>query len=343
MEYSMTFLARGVWGSLPIVTMSGPDCTIFSTSRRILRRSMSRFLRTLAATPEPSLTSPRRMCSVPMYSWLKRCASWLASCITLRARSVNRSYIPAISKRERTRRTVDGRKSVQTFQPSPRLASFNSATGAAGEIKFPGSNSAWKNTGITARQSSRIVVFPPRQIKATRTASSDAVCAGGASSHPPSGLRLVSHQDLLVRHAGNGLEAAGQDHVRQLAAVAEVAVGGPPARVLAPQVLAEDVRRCHRRLVLLPVAPQRRHQDRHQVLHPLRQFRHAALPVGQLQLVLHHRLTQLQPLAAELLQGKPEVVGQPGVHVRHGLAVAALERLAQPPARVGPQLPPQLP
>src|SRR5579884_2440935 len=94
MEYSMTFLARGVWGSLPMVTMSGPDWTIFSTSRRILRRSMSRFLRTLAATPEPSLTRPRRMCSVPMYSWLKRWASWLASCITLRARSVKRSYIP---------------------------------------------------------------------------------------------------------------------------------------------------------------------------------------------------------------------------------------------------------
>src|SRR5206468_10376048 len=93
MEYSITFLARGVCGNLPIVTMSGPDWTIFSTSRRILRRSMSRFLRTLAATPEPSLTRPRRMCSVPMYSWLKRWASWLASCITLRARSVKRSYI----------------------------------------------------------------------------------------------------------------------------------------------------------------------------------------------------------------------------------------------------------
>src|SRR5579871_5698800 len=89
----MTFLARGVWGSLPMVTMSGPDWTIFSTSRRILRRSMSRFLRTLAATPEPSLTRPRRMCSVPTYSWLNRCASWLASCITLRARSVKRSYM----------------------------------------------------------------------------------------------------------------------------------------------------------------------------------------------------------------------------------------------------------
>jgi hypothetical protein len=28
-----------------------------------------------------------------MYSWLKRCASWLASAITLRALSVNRSNI----------------------------------------------------------------------------------------------------------------------------------------------------------------------------------------------------------------------------------------------------------
>src|SRR5947209_1239954 len=96
----MTFLARGVWGSLPIVTISepGPVWTIFSTSRRILRRSTSRFLSTLAATPEPSLTSPRRMCSVPTYSWLKRCASWLASCITLRARSVKRSYMAGVSE-----------------------------------------------------------------------------------------------------------------------------------------------------------------------------------------------------------------------------------------------------
>src|SRR5205814_477908 len=75
----------------------GPCWTIFSTSSRILRRSMSRFLRTLAATPDPSLTRPRRMCSVPMYSWLSRIASWFASCITLRARSVNRSYIVAAS------------------------------------------------------------------------------------------------------------------------------------------------------------------------------------------------------------------------------------------------------
>src|SRR5438874_4459603 len=103
MEYSMTFLARGVWGSLPMVTMSGPAWTIFSTSRRILRKSMSRFFRTLAATPEPSLTSPSRICSVPMYSWLSRCASWLASCITLRARSVKRSYISYRLRQVRSR------------------------------------------------------------------------------------------------------------------------------------------------------------------------------------------------------------------------------------------------
>src|SRR5579884_739482 len=99
MAYSIAFLARGVCGNLPIVTLPRPDCTIFSTSRRTLRRSRSRFFRTLAATPEPSFMSPNRMCSVPMYSWLKRCASWLASCITLRARSVKRSYMVSTPSR----------------------------------------------------------------------------------------------------------------------------------------------------------------------------------------------------------------------------------------------------
>ncbi len=56
----MTFLARGVWGNLPMVTMSGPLWTSFSTSRRILRRSTSRFFRTLAATPLPSLINPKQ-------------------------------------------------------------------------------------------------------------------------------------------------------------------------------------------------------------------------------------------------------------------------------------------
>src|ERR1700678_137322 len=122
----MTFLARGVWGSLPIVTMSGPDWTIFSTSRRILRRSTSRFFKTLAATPEPSFTSPSRMCSVPMYSWLKRCASWLASCITFRARSVKRSYIYAVSREgnefvsPETRQTVSALAHHIPFAPLGR-------------------------------------------------------------------------------------------------------------------------------------------------------------------------------------------------------------------------------
>ena len=58
-----------------MVTMSGPAWTIFSTSLRILRRSTSRFFRTLAATPLPSLIRPSRTCSVPTYSWLKRWAS----------------------------------------------------------------------------------------------------------------------------------------------------------------------------------------------------------------------------------------------------------------------------
>src|SRR5688572_24804355 len=93
MAYSTTFLARGTRGSLPLVTMSGPPWTIFSTSRRIFLTSTSRLFRVVAAVPLPSLTRPSRMCSVPMYSWLNRWASMLASCITLRARSVKRSYM----------------------------------------------------------------------------------------------------------------------------------------------------------------------------------------------------------------------------------------------------------
>ena len=75
MAYSMTFLARGVKGSLPKVTISGPAFTNFSTSMRTLRRSMDKRLSTLAPTPLPSFTKPNRTCSVPMYSWLKRWAS----------------------------------------------------------------------------------------------------------------------------------------------------------------------------------------------------------------------------------------------------------------------------
>jgi hypothetical protein len=46
---------------------------------------MFMFFRTLAATPLPSWTSPSRMCSVPMYSWLNYSDSWRAKLITLLA------------------------------------------------------------------------------------------------------------------------------------------------------------------------------------------------------------------------------------------------------------------
>ena len=49
------------------------------------------FFNTLAATPLPSWTSPSRMCSVPMYSWLNFIASWRAKLMTFLARSVKRS------------------------------------------------------------------------------------------------------------------------------------------------------------------------------------------------------------------------------------------------------------
>ena len=44
MESSSTFLARGVKGSCPIVTIEGPVLTIFSTSVRILFRSIPHVL-----------------------------------------------------------------------------------------------------------------------------------------------------------------------------------------------------------------------------------------------------------------------------------------------------------
>ncbi len=78
------------------------------------------FLRTLAATPLPSLISPSRTCSVPIYSRLKRCASWLASCMTLQARSVNRSYmaLPAIGL---ARRGIRAQRPIVAGQPGQHM------------------------------------------------------------------------------------------------------------------------------------------------------------------------------------------------------------------------------
>src|SRR3984957_2168207 len=68
---------------------------------------------------------------------------------------------------------------------------------------------------------------------------------------PPS----VFHHNLLPRHAGQILEAAGDDLVGQLAHVAEIAVRRALARQLAAQVLAQNVRRRDRDLLLLAVCP----------------------------------------------------------------------------------------
>ena len=57
-----------------------PEFTIFdSADQQALMRAVLEELavdpRTFAPPPEPSLTSPSGICSVPMYSWLKRWAS----------------------------------------------------------------------------------------------------------------------------------------------------------------------------------------------------------------------------------------------------------------------------
>src|SRR5690606_37237318 len=45
------------------------------------------------------------------YAWLKRCASWFASCMTLRARAVNRSYINnSLMIGDRTAATGEGQR-----------------------------------------------------------------------------------------------------------------------------------------------------------------------------------------------------------------------------------------
>jgi len=56
--------------------------------------------------------------------------------------------------------------------------------------------------------------------------------------------------------------------------------------------------------ILLPRAVERRAEDRDQVLAALRQFRHAALPIGERELELAHRLRNLQPHRVEVLAGE---------------------------------------
>ena len=70
----------------------GPALTSFSTSRRTLRRS-HRGSSARSRRPRTFLHEPGRMCSVPMYSWLKRWASLVGQGHDFACRSVNRSNI----------------------------------------------------------------------------------------------------------------------------------------------------------------------------------------------------------------------------------------------------------
>src|SRR5262245_11689622 len=98
-------------------------------------------------------------------------------------------------------------------------------------------------------------------------------------------LLLVFHLNLFARNTGDLFKSAVDDQVGQLGRVAEEAVRGALAREAAARLLAEIVGRSDRRFVL-PASGQSGHQHHHHVLNPLRYFRHAALPVCQLQLVL---------------------------------------------------------
>jgi hypothetical protein len=69
------------------------------------------FFNTLAATPEPSLTNPKQNVLGADILVVERWASWLASCITFRARSVNRSYILVVSSVVTARRDRSGSRS----------------------------------------------------------------------------------------------------------------------------------------------------------------------------------------------------------------------------------------
>jgi len=73
------FLGRGSEAVLPMVTMSGPDWTIFSTSRRISQVDVQ-FFRTLAATPEPSFNQPEKDVLGADVLVVEALRLWLASC-----------------------------------------------------------------------------------------------------------------------------------------------------------------------------------------------------------------------------------------------------------------------
>src|SRR5436309_15743092 len=87
-----------------------------------------------------------------MYSWRKRCASWVASCITRRARSVKRSGVPDIfglrsGRSDRPSKELVDRAVQQADQPfelvfnvvvRPELAGPTSGCQLAGSVFWAG-------------------------------------------------------------------------------------------------------------------------------------------------------------------------------------------------------------
>ena len=122
-------------------------------------------------------------------------------------------------------------------------------------------------------------------------------------------FRVIPHEDFIRRHAGQRLVTARKNHIGELADIAEVCVGRSAPGQLPPEVLAKDIRRRDHGLALLAAGPQHGHQNHDRVLHALRHFGHAALPVGQFQLMLAQSAAQVGPMAAELVEGEMDMSG----------------------------------
>src|SRR5262245_19700809 len=167
---------------------------------------------------------------------------------------------------------------------------------------------------------------PPLESRRVRTQPLSCTCLPTASTWRASEtlirsifallFLLVAHEDFFAMYARELLEAALDDHVSQLAGVAEVAVARRSARELAAQVLADEIGGRHVGLVL-STCGQRRYHDRNRVLNPRRGIRHATLPVGELQLMLAQDAGDIERGAFELVQCEIDMIAQPRVHRRH--------------------------